>query len=195
MRFTKLFLQNWRNFLSVDVTLRERMFVVGPNASGKSNFLDAFRFLRDLAEPRGGFQQAVQIRGGVSRLRSLHARHYPDVVVDVGADQDVLESPNRHGEYLAIGHAEQTLLAETELVSQLVAEVLVVRKLDEFAAAEQIRPAVADVGHNELGPVVERCPERDDHSGSHAVALRAFSGRGEHLAIGDTDRLHRRLAR
>lgn len=88
MRFTKLSLRNWRNFLSVDVTLRERMFVVGPNASGKSNLLDVFRFLRDVAEPRGGLQQAVQSRGGVSRLRSLHARRYPDVVVDVSFDLD-----------------------------------------------------------------------------------------------------------
>jgi predicted ATPase len=83
MRFTTLRLQNWRNFLDVEVELRERMFVVGPNASGKSNLLDAFRFLRDIAEPRGGLQQAVQSRGGVSRLRSLHARRYPDVVVEV----------------------------------------------------------------------------------------------------------------
>jgi predicted ATPase len=86
MRFTKLILQNWRNFLRVDVALRERMFVVGPNASGKSNLLDAFRFLRDIAEPRGGFQQAVQSRGGVSRLRSLHARRHSDVVIDVSLD-------------------------------------------------------------------------------------------------------------
>lgn len=56
MRFTKLYLRNWRNFLEVDVALRERMFVVGPNASGKSNLLHALRFLRDIAEPRGGFQ-------------------------------------------------------------------------------------------------------------------------------------------
>jgi len=88
VRFTKLFLQNWRNFLRVEVPLRERVFVVGPNASGKSNLLDALRFLRDIAEPRGGFQQAVQSRGGVSRLRSLHARRNPEVVVDVEVDSD-----------------------------------------------------------------------------------------------------------
>ncbi|MBM4345910.1 MAG: AAA family ATPase [Deltaproteobacteria bacterium] len=85
MRFSKLVLKNWRNFQDVDVALRERMFLVGPNASGKSNLLDAFRFLRDLAEPRGGFQQAVQLRGGVSKLRSLHARR-GDIVVDVSVD-------------------------------------------------------------------------------------------------------------
>jgi predicted ATPase len=88
MRFERLLLQNWRNFLQVDVPLRERMFIVGPNAAGKSNLLDVLRFLRDIAEPQGGFQQAVAKRGGVSRLRSLHARRPPEVIVDVALDLD-----------------------------------------------------------------------------------------------------------
>lgn len=88
MRFTRLELRNWRNFLRVDFALRDRVFLVGPNASGKSNLLDAFRFLRDVAEPRGGFQQAVEARGGVSRVRSLHARRHPDVLLDTTVDLD-----------------------------------------------------------------------------------------------------------
>lgn len=86
MRFTRIKLENWRNFLSVDVPLQRRAFLVGPNASGKSNFLDAFRFLRDIADPKGGFQNAVSDRGGVSQLRSLHARRYPSVAVEVEMD-------------------------------------------------------------------------------------------------------------
>jgi hypothetical protein len=57
MRLSRLLLENWRNFQKVDVALRERMFIVGPNASGKSNLLDAFRFLRDIADPRGDFNK------------------------------------------------------------------------------------------------------------------------------------------
>ncbi len=87
MRFTRLRLENWRNFLTADVELRRRVFLVGPNAAGKSNVLDAFRFLRDVADPQGGgFQAAVAVRGGVSQIRSLHARRYPNVVVDVEMD-------------------------------------------------------------------------------------------------------------
>lgn len=64
--------------------LERRVFLVGPNASGKSNFLDAVRFLRDIADPQGGFQLAVvQKRGGVSKIRSLHARQNPAVAVEV----------------------------------------------------------------------------------------------------------------
>ena len=42
----RLNLQSWRNFTEVEVDLQRRVFLVGPNASGKSNFLDVFRFLR-----------------------------------------------------------------------------------------------------------------------------------------------------
>ena len=82
--FTHVRLENWRNFITADVALGRRVFLVGPNASGKSNFLDAFRFLRDAAEPQGGFQRAVaEQRGTVSQIRSLHARRYSNVVIDV----------------------------------------------------------------------------------------------------------------
>lgn len=86
MRFVHVTLENWRNFLRADVDLARRTFLVGPNAAGKSNFLDALRFLRDIADPQAGFQRAVHGRGSVSQIRSLHARRYPTVAVDVAID-------------------------------------------------------------------------------------------------------------
>ena len=83
MRFGRVRLKNWRNFQEVDVALQHRAFLVGPNASGKSNFLDVFRFLRDLVVPGGGFEQAVYRRGGVKRLRNLSARAASNVMIDV----------------------------------------------------------------------------------------------------------------
>jgi predicted ATPase len=59
------------------------MFFVGPNASGKSNLLDAFKFLRDICKPGGGLQKAVEERGGISRIRCLSARKYPDVEIGI----------------------------------------------------------------------------------------------------------------
>lgn len=81
LRFTHIHLENWRNFGRVDVDLLRRVFLVGPNASGKSNFLDVFRFLKDIVAVGGGFQAAVRQRGGVSRLRCLAARRYSDLLV------------------------------------------------------------------------------------------------------------------
>ena len=81
-------MENWRNFTQVDVALQRRVFLIGPNASGKSNLLDVFRFLQDIVAVGGGFQQAVRKRGGVSRLRCLAARRYPEVVVRVRVGED-----------------------------------------------------------------------------------------------------------
>lgn len=97
MRFTHLTLENWRNFSRVDVALQRRVFIVGPNASGKSNILDAFRFLRDLADPKGGgLQAAVSRRGGLSQIRSLHARKNPHVGIDVRLDLNGAGGPWRY---------------------------------------------------------------------------------------------------
>jgi predicted ATPase len=83
MKFIKIHLDNWRNFTRIDVPLQQRMFLIGPNAAGKSNLLDAFRFLRDLVRVGGGLEKAVADRGGVARLRSLVARRSPEIVIDV----------------------------------------------------------------------------------------------------------------
>jgi len=88
LHLTGVQLENWRNFAQVDVGLQRRVFLVGPNASGKSNFLDVFRFLHDVVAVGGGFQEAVRKRGGVSKLRSLSARRYPDVAVHVSIGND-----------------------------------------------------------------------------------------------------------
>jgi predicted ATPase len=83
MLISRLILKNWRNFRDVDVLLQDRVFIIGPNASGKSNLLDVFRFLRDIVKPGGGLQKAVQDRGGVSKIRCLAARQHPDIEIEV----------------------------------------------------------------------------------------------------------------
>ena len=75
MIVSKVILTNWRNFSRVDVQLGDRVFLVGPNAAGKSNFLEVFRFLRDIAKSEGGgLQNAIAEVGGLKKVRSLSAR-------------------------------------------------------------------------------------------------------------------------
>ncbi len=87
MYISRIRLKNWRNFVEVDVPLSRRQFLVGPNASGKSNFLDVFRFLRDIAKPDGGgLQRAVNKRGGLSKIRCLNTRSKAASEVFVGVE-------------------------------------------------------------------------------------------------------------
>lgn len=84
MLIAKFEARNWRNFKKLDVNLKDRMFFVGPNAAGKSNLLDIFKFLHDVAKQRGGgLQQAISDRGGVSKIRCLATRKSPDIIISV----------------------------------------------------------------------------------------------------------------
>jgi len=67
----RLRLRNFRSFKDVDIELRPLNIVVGANASGKTNLVQAFRFLRDLAQH--GLENAVSLQGGVEYLRNLQA--------------------------------------------------------------------------------------------------------------------------
>lgn len=89
MFIQRVHIENWKNFRKGDVKLARRLFVVGPNASGKSNFLDVFRFLRDISlTTGGGFRQAVENRSGVSTIRCLSAREKSDIIIEVEIRDD-----------------------------------------------------------------------------------------------------------
>lgn len=121
MLVTRLKLKNWRNFRALDVPLREVSYLLGPNASGKSNLLDAFRFLRDVSKSKGGgLQQAVADRGGISKLRCLHARSDTEVLIDIELGQ----SPDNDTQWRYVlgfkpeGKGAQRILISTEEVWQ-----------------------------------------------------------------------------
>lgn len=65
MKLTHIAITNWRNFAHIEFDLSSRLFVVGPNSSGKTNLLAALRFLSDIA--RRGLVAASEDWGGPER--------------------------------------------------------------------------------------------------------------------------------
>lgn len=119
MLVTRLKLKNWRNFRALDVPLHEVSYLLGPNASGKSNLLDAFRFLRDVSKSKGGgLQTAVDDRGGISKLRCLHARTDTEVLVEI----ELAQSPDQPPQWRYVlgfkpeGKGAQRILISNEQV-------------------------------------------------------------------------------
>ncbi|MCK9215303.1 MAG: ATP-binding protein, partial [Rhodoferax sp.] len=94
-------------------------YVLGPNASGKSNLLDALRFLRDVSKTKGGgLQAAIAERGGITKVRCLHARRDPEVEIDIELSRD-LDQPYVWRYVLAFkpeGKGAQRLLVSREQV-------------------------------------------------------------------------------
>lgn len=94
MLITKLTLKNWRNFKKLEINLNNRTYIIGANATGKSNLLDVFRFLRDICKPAGGgLQKAIEDRGGIKKLRCLQARKDIEVCIEVEISEDVDSDP------------------------------------------------------------------------------------------------------
>ena len=56
---TKIRLQNWKSFKDSTIYIDSLGILIGTNASGKSNVLDAFAFLRDIDAAGGGEDAAA----------------------------------------------------------------------------------------------------------------------------------------
>jgi predicted ATPase len=69
MFIERLRVTNFRSFRELDLELSSFSVVVGANASGKTNFVQLFRFLRDVANE--GFESAIALQGGVELVRNL----------------------------------------------------------------------------------------------------------------------------
>lgn len=76
MTISKIRIANFRSFADETVELNDFNLLVGANASGKSNFVQAFKFLSDIATY--GLEDAISLQGGVEYLRHFEsARNEP----------------------------------------------------------------------------------------------------------------------
>ena len=66
---TRVALRNYKSIAACDVQLRPLMFLVGPNGTGKSNFLDSLQFVADALN--SSLDHAIRDRGGID---DVHCR-------------------------------------------------------------------------------------------------------------------------
>jgi predicted ATPase len=70
MAIKKLRVTNFKSFNDLELELGQFNVLVGANASGKSNFVQIFRFLRDIA--RYGLTDALALQGDTEYLRNIY---------------------------------------------------------------------------------------------------------------------------
>lgn len=63
MKIRKIKFNNFKSFGESEVTLSDLNIIIGANASGKSNFVNVFKFLRELANY--GIENAISMQGGL----------------------------------------------------------------------------------------------------------------------------------
>ena len=70
---TRIALRNYKSIAACDVQLAPLSFLVGPNGCGKSNFLDALRFVAEAL--RFSLDHALRDRGGIQEVRRRSGGH------------------------------------------------------------------------------------------------------------------------
>lgn len=69
MAIKKIKISNFKSFKNLEIELGKFNILIGSNASGKSNFLQIFKFLKDINN--SGLDNALQMQGGAEYLRNV----------------------------------------------------------------------------------------------------------------------------
>lgn len=118
---TRLGLKDYKSIARCDVTLGALTFLVGRNGSGKSNFVDALRFIKDSLERT--LEQAIRERGGINEVRRRSTGHPHDMTIRVDFQQGELS-----------GHFAMQIKAPSRGVWEVSREVCKIGRADRAVA-------------------------------------------------------------
>jgi predicted ATPase len=88
MGVKRISVTNFKSFERLEIELGKFNVLIGANASGKSNFVQIFEFLRDISNH--GLDNAVSLQGGVEYLRNINVGASENFSLKVVSDQELL---------------------------------------------------------------------------------------------------------
>ncbi len=92
---------NFKSFGDLQVDLPRFGVLIGANASGKSNFVQIFEFLRDLAQQ--GLDNAISLQGGIEFLRNMRIGSSSPLSLQLIFENDIaVTSDSLRPEYIRI---------------------------------------------------------------------------------------------
>lgn len=84
MAIKKIRVTNFKSFKELEVELGKFNVLIGANASGKSNFIQIFQFLREIM--KSGLDNAISMQGGVEYLRNINIGSSKDLSIIIVSD-------------------------------------------------------------------------------------------------------------
>lgn len=85
MTIKAISIQNFKTFEQLEIELDNFNVMIGANAAGKSNFIQIFKFLRDIADY--GLKNAISMQGGSKYITNTNTKS-KDLILKVTLDQD-----------------------------------------------------------------------------------------------------------
>lgn len=93
MAIKRIRVTNFKSFKDLEVELGKFNVLIGANASGKSNFVRIFEFLRDIA--KHGLDNAISMQGGSEYLRNINVGPFENFSLEVVFDREFRRSIRR----------------------------------------------------------------------------------------------------
>jgi predicted ATPase len=84
MKLTRLRVKNFKSFKKIDVSFGNFNVIIGANASGKSNFVSLFKFLKDIVTE--GLEDAISLQGGINWVRNVNSSPWEHLAVELFFD-------------------------------------------------------------------------------------------------------------
>lgn len=86
MQLTRIKVEGYKSFKSLDVEMRPLNVLIGANGAGKSNFLSIFRLLHEMSE--GRFQKSIVVGGGADTFLHYGQSVTSEITVTLNSDQE-----------------------------------------------------------------------------------------------------------
>ena len=104
MRIVEISVENFKSYKKMKIDLNSLNYIIGGNASGKSNFVSILKFFSDIVEY--GLEDAVLLQGGINYLYNINARESSYLKYNIKIEFDEKDSqmqkyiPIREGIYI-----------------------------------------------------------------------------------------------
>ena len=85
MYFKGIKASNFKSFKDVEISLDKFNTIIGPNASGKSNFLSIIRFFSDIF--KHGLENAVSLHGNINSIKNI-ALNQKNIILKISLGND-----------------------------------------------------------------------------------------------------------
>lgn len=86
MKITRVKVENFKSYKKMEIELNALNYIIGGNASGKSNFVNILKFFNDIIEY--GLDDAILLQGGIKYLFNSSSRKNESLVLDIEIQLD-----------------------------------------------------------------------------------------------------------
>lgn len=84
MKIKRLKVENFKSYKKINITLNNLNFIIGGNATGKSNFVNILKFFNDIIE--FGIDDAILLQGGIKYLFNSNSRKDSYILLNIEVD-------------------------------------------------------------------------------------------------------------